>query len=662
MKRVFILLLLTAGMVYPQGKYLVYFNDKGAAENTALSKSSAVYQKALNLLSPKAVERRLKVLDEDSLITYEDLPVNAEYTNALSSAGIKIINTLNWFNAVSANLSKEQLAYLKTQNYIKKIEKVKSFIYRQITEQPERVMSMSKAAAGDSLFYGLAWQQLKMSDIPKVHAKGITGSGVIMGVLDSGFGWKDHDVFAGLKVMKEYDFVNNDAVTANEANDAPGQDSHGTFVLSVIGGYSPDNLIGGAYGSTFLLAKTENVPTETHVEEDNYARALEWMENQGVDITTSSLSYNEFDAPEQSYTYQDMNGRTTVVTKAAELAFRRGVLVLTAAGNEGNKTWHYISAPADGKNVIAVGALSSSGSVAAFSSRGPSSDGRIKPDISALGVSVWGATAHSKLSYGTNSGTSLSTPIAASAASLLLSTYPYLTNVQARIILMESCANSDKPDNDRGYGAVSAVRAIEFPNLQKSGDGFILHRTFLDSSAVVPSSVRLFYTTDSVNYALIPMTQERPGFYSVNFPAAANGKNVSFFFRYTDKSGTMITEPEAKRYNFTYGNLVVTKNLKFTEEQVIYPDNFVLGQNYPNPFNSMTRIDFKAAANESAKLFILNSIGEQVKVIERVTSDGINTIMWDSRNEAGVHCASGVYYYILRLSGKDYGKKMLLLK
>ena len=218
------------------------------------------------------------------------------------------------------------------------------------------------------------------------------------------------------------------------------------------------------------------------------------MENLGVDVTSSSLGYNEFDPETYSYTYADMDGKTTIVTKAAELAFQRGVVTITAAGNEGNKKWYYIIAPADGFNTVAVGAVDSDNNIATFSSRGPTYDGRIKPDIVAMGVNVYGASSNGTNLYTYGSGTSSATPIAGGIAALLLSAYPYLTNEQVRSIFHETSDNSENPNNERGYGLLSAAKAISFPNLERSGNNFILHKAFMDSFSV--SNVQLHYSTD----------------------------------------------------------------------------------------------------------------------------------------------------------------------
>ena len=219
-----------------------------------------------------------------------------------------------------------------------------------------------------------------------------------------------------------------------------------------------------------------------------------------VDITSNSLGYSTFDPPEYSYTYSDMDGKTTIVTKAAELAFRKGVVTISSAGNEGNTSWTDITAPADGINTLGIGAVDNSNQLASFSSRGPSYDGRIKPDVVAQGVGVYCAAAGDSSGYITASGTSVSAPIACGVAALLLSAYPHLKNTQVSSILTETADNSSSPNNERGYGLLSAVKAIEFPNLDASDGTFILNKMFLTNDNIFPQTVYVHYSTNGIDF------------------------------------------------------------------------------------------------------------------------------------------------------------------
>ncbi len=395
---------------FPQSKYFIYFKDKGIESSARLEKSSPVYNSALSLLSTKSIERRIKNLGEDNIITFEDLPLKEDYVFQLEQIGIKIENKLRWFNAVSAYLTEDEKIKVARLTFVEKIDPVKKFVFKS----PELESSSQLFKQPDNLFdfdYGPSFGQLQLSDVPAVHSKGITGEGVLLGLLDTGFNWKNHESLKDATVVAEYDFIFKDNSTQNDSLDNPNQHGHGTLVFSIVGGFKEGSLIGSAFGSDFILAKTEDIRSEKHIEEDNYAAALEWMESYGVDITSNSLGYSTFDPPEFSYTYSDMDGKTTIVTKAAELAFRKGVVTISSAGNEGNTSWRYITAPADGINTLGIGAVDNSNQLASFSSRGPSYDGRIKPDVVAQGVGVYCATAGNFSGYITASGTSVSAPI-----------------------------------------------------------------------------------------------------------------------------------------------------------------------------------------------------------------------------------------------------------
>ncbi|HEY6906120.1 MAG TPA: S8 family serine peptidase, partial [Ignavibacteriaceae bacterium] len=580
-KLFFLVLLLPISFLFPQDKYFIYFIDKGS--DASLLKSGLSYQKAITTISAHAIERRKKVMDKDSLITFEDLPLNDDYVSQLIQMGIKIENKLKWFNAVTAYLDNVQKIRVDALPFVRKTEPVRVL---EFNDDPIENTALSKIVNANQSDYGNSFDQLELSDVPAVHEKGITGQGIIVGLLDSGFDWKFHESLKNSRVLSEYDFVFHDSVTADQSGDVPGQDSHGTFVFSVIAGHKDSTLIGSSYGSSFILAKTENIASETHVEEDNYAAALEWMENLGVDVTSSSLGYNEFDSG-TSYTYADMDGKTAIVTKAAELAFQRGVVTITSAGNEGTTKWHHILAPADGFNTIAVGAVYFDNLVASFSSRGPTYDGRIKPDVVAMGVDVFGASTNGTDLYTYGTGTSSAAPIAGGIAALLLSEYPYLTNRQVRSIFLETSDNAANPDNDRGYGLLSAARAISFPNLQDVNGNYILHKAFVDSFNV--HNVQLHYSTDNMNYKIVNMNTQSDFAFSSPIPSLLLNQEVGFYFTYEDETGNTYRDPVTNNYKIQYGNLMVSLNIALSP-----PANYVLSHNYPNPFNSYTTINFIA--------------------------------------------------------------------
>ncbi len=667
MKKLLIFTLLScASLIYPQTKYLIYFKDKGVSALNVLSKSSSMLAEAETLLSPRSIARREKVMKNGKILTFEDLPLDADYVNKVESYGVKIENKLRWFNAVSAYLTTSQKSIIAQLPFVSKIEPVK--IFSSPAEPETNGNGLRKTSGVQSISdYGLSYGQLKLSGIPLVQSKGITGKGVLIGILDDGFYWKEQAALKTRKVLTEYNYVFHTKSTEQQPGDASNSGVHGTLVFSVIGGYKDSTMIGVAYNSEFVLAKTEDDRSESHIEEDNYAAALQWMDSLGVDITTSSLGYNIFDDTTYSYTYQDMNGNTTIITKAANLAFQRGILVLTAAGNEGDSPWHYIIAPADGFNVIAVGAVDTSNIVTAFSSRGPTADGRIKPDIVADGLNVFGALYNplspDPNSYGYESGTSLSTPIASGIAALLLSEFPYLTNEQARYILLHTADNSATPNNDRGYGLVSAVKVLSYPNIyfNQANDSYSINKVFITQVGVVPSSVQIHYSYDGSNFSESSLLFDGNLKYSFALPQTADSQNVFFYYSYKDSAGTSHNDPASGFYNLKYGAVDVTGVASSSVSQA----QQVLSNNFPNPFDPLsgsTTINFYSVNSSFAKLTILNSIGQTVKILNKNATPGTNSFIWDGKNSDGKICASGVYYYVLNLNGKTYGNKLILLK
>ncbi len=657
----FLFLIIFCSLSFTQTKYLIYFKDKGINPDNNLLRGSAEYNSAIELLSKKCIKRRLKTLGEDSLVTYEDLPIKLDYLEVLKSLGIKIQNQLKWFNAVSAYLTDQQVSQISGLNFVEKTESVKIWEFTPFNFN--RVSFIPKVQQIISVFdYGPSFDQLQLSDIPIVHSSGITGQGVLFGLLDTGFDWQTHESLQSRNIIAEYDFVFGDLITANQQNDVPGQDSHGTLVFSIAGGFKDSSLIGAAFGADFILAKTEDIRSETHVEEDNYAAALEWMENYGVDITSSSLGYNIFDPSTYSYSYKDMNGRTTIVTRACEVAYRKGVTTITSAGNEGLTSWRYIIAPADGFNTLAIGAVDANNIVAGFSSLGPTYDGRIKPDLVTRGVNVIGATSGTFNQYSTASGTSVAAPIASGIAALLLSAHPHLINDQIRNIFFETSDNSLNPDNERGYGLMSALKAIEFPNLEIVEQGFKLHKIILDPSDVIPNSVRVHYSVNEGAFVEQQMDFDNNLTYTFSFPAFFNNDKIEFFFTYTTTNNINLRNPQTDNYGFYYGQLNISHNLEPQLSDLF----FTVSEPFPNPFvpaqYGFVRISINSGGGEKVKMIVTDAIGQKVNELYINTVFGTNNLDWNGKTAGGFPVASGIYFLLIQKNGEKFGRKLVLLK
>jgi subtilisin family serine protease len=330
------------------------------------------------------------------------------------------------------------------------------------------------AAAGGS--YGFAEEQLAQIGITDMHGAGYTGDGIVIGVLDTGF-VKTHEAYNEpghvLDVIAEWDFINDDSDVGIEPGDPGSQHRHGTIVLGTIGGYRPGTYIGGAYDASFILAKTEDTADEQPIEEDYYVAGLEFIEANGGDVATSSLIYTAW------YTWFDMDGLTAVTTIGVNAATDNGLACCTAAGNYGyDGDLPSIGAPADAFEVVTVGAVDDTGDMADFSSNGPTFDGRVKPEVVARGVSTASVDPDDDSGYLTANGTSLSTPLAASAVALLIEAHPDWTIPQIRTALFQTAdyfvANGEPdPEFRRGYGLIDVFAAseVDFCNADLDGDG-----------------------------------------------------------------------------------------------------------------------------------------------------------------------------------------------
>lgn len=656
-KIVFLFILISVSLTAAQTKYLIYFKDKGVSPAASLHKSSALFKIAEKELSPQAIERRKQVMGEDNYITYEDIPLSENYTHQIEALGIKIENKLKWFNAVSSYLTDMQINQLKSLSFIEKIEKVRVFKSRTdenqlINQNNKSVQQLNKISSPTSLNYGPSLTQNALSDIPAVHDLGITGAGVYVGILDDGFSYKTYNALKTRNVIREYDYVHHLPYVSN-------QSGHGSSVFCLMAGYDPGNAIGPAFDANFFLAETENYASETHVEEDNYAAALQDMEGAGVDITSSSLGYTTFDDSTTSYTYANMDGNTAICTKALNIAFDRGISTFTAAGNDGDKSWHFIGAPADAFNVITVGAVGSNKILANFSSRGPTSDGRTKPEVVAMGsqnyIAVSGKTGSD---YSTGSGTSFATPIAAGIAALLKSAWTHLTNAQIRKIFLESGDNTSNPNNDRGWGLISAKKAICFPNLEKIGNQYKLHKMFIDSRGIDSSYVKImFYDPDDIGGDIIDtfLTYDGSSKYSYSFGAVQPGKRLRIQIRYKTKSGVIQNEPFL---NLSFDNLIISDVSEAKENNI--PEQFNLSQNYPNPFNPSTVISYQLSVPSKVTLKVYDMLGREVAVlVNEVQQPGNYNSQFSIVN---YQLSSGVYFYRLQTDNFSATKKMMLIK
>ncbi len=434
----------------------IFFTDKGPNLQQRI-------KQAIPDLDLGCRRRRMKRTTSSQLVDAYDVPVFEQYFKQISTMANKIRHQSRWLNAVSVEASGQILQTIAAFTFVRKIDRVKRF-HRPMQPPPSlvhRPLQTSTPESIHSLNYGKSLTQVKQIKVPTLHDMGYSGRGVIICMLDSGFNHLEHEALQGVKIAGSWDFVNNDNNVDDESGDMGGG-GHGTQTLSVIAGYKPGELIGPAYNATFLLGKTENTDWERHIEEDHWVAGAEWAEGKGADIISSSLSYrDQFTHGESDYTWEQMDGKTTIVTQGANIAASKGVLVFNSAGNEGASIppESTIGGPADSPQVVAVGAVSSDENRVNFSSTGPTADGRIKPDIMAMGENVYAASPTDADGYRYVDGTSFSCPLTAGAAALILEANPSWSNLDVIQALQQTSSQANSPDHFMGYGLVNTLAA-----------------------------------------------------------------------------------------------------------------------------------------------------------------------------------------------------------
>jgi subtilisin family serine protease len=391
-----------------------------------------------------------------------------EVAEAVVRAGGAVRRRSEWLHALSANITRGALAGLRGDRRLERIQPVARFRRPNLPlSGPSLAPRAPGATAQDSLYGPSAMPFRRLRLFPLVD-RGFHANGVRIALLDTGFEIA-HSAFDSVRtrVVADSDFVFSDGVVSNEPDDAAGPgcnvsaSCHGTATWSLLAANVPGTMIGVAPDAQYILAKTEDVRSERRVEEDNYVAALEWAASLGAKVVSASLGYLTFDDG-TGYTASQMNGDIAVTTIAADIAAQRGITVVISNGNDGPNP-RTLSTPADGDSVLAVGAEDSTGVLATFSSRGPTADDRIKPDVTAPGVAVWVVNTQASGGFSRLNGTSFAAPLIAGAAALLREIHPQLTGVEVRDALRRAGNGASRPDNDRGFGLPDVLAAATFP-------------------------------------------------------------------------------------------------------------------------------------------------------------------------------------------------------
>ena len=381
--------------------------------------------------------------------------------------------------------------------------------------------------------------------------------GVTIGIIDAGF-YTIHPAFAKTRIIKQLDFVTNKPTTLNY-NHIRGLD-HGTNVLSVVGGYKVNEIIGIAYGANFILAKTDISTDRLSKEEVNAVAASKWLSENGADIITTSLSFNKFDNAPYYYPSQ-MNGKTALITRTADSIAGSGILYVSSAGNNYEEDWHIIEPPGDGFNVLTVGSIDKNLIHSFFSSCGPTVDGRIKPDIVAPGEGVWVANYLPKIKnpFGWSHGTSLAAPIAAGIAALVLSAHPELASKQVYEAIKYSASRSNNPDNLYGWGVPDAEKVVTYfgpafsntPEVDENHEGFVITTYVISSYGLVKPEVKFhLMQNNSYNDSVYIMKEIDENRYACTISNNLTKNGLKFYFEAKDIRGRKTKYPSGKLGNY----------------------------------------------------------------------------------------------------------------
>ncbi len=472
MKRKLLLLLLFTVVIssysfaqVAANKFYVQFTNKDNSPYTLDNPSE--------YLTQRAIERRAHAGIE---ITENDIPVDTAYLNGVANIGVQLLNPTRWLNGVTVYTEDTNLmAQIRALPYVSRTVAVNFPPHSKKRNKFDKIKVISDDGnlaergntSSQSMDYGLAFGQIdQLNGIP-LHDEGFKGQGMVIAILDAGFsGALTHPVLQYLwennRILGTKDFVYQSGGVFNDSE-------HGKMVLSCMGANLPGEMIGTAPEASYWLLRSEQAPHENIIEEYNWMSAAEYADSVGADVINSSLGYIDFDTAIFDHTYNDMNGSTTVVTRAADYASSKGILVVNSAGNSGNSSsFPWIGAPADGDSVFTIGAVNDIDQRASFSSIGPTADGRIKPTVMARGEGATIAVGTQNVSTSGN-GTSFSSPIMAGMVACLWQAHPEMSLMQVQEAIKESGSYANDPNDYMGwgipnfFGADSILTSIDSP-------------------------------------------------------------------------------------------------------------------------------------------------------------------------------------------------------
>ena len=402
-------------------------------------------------LSKKAIERRQR---QHLGIDSTDLPINPAYIKRIDAAGLKVVGKSKWNNTVLVRLADSAKISIAAKLPFVKSAKLVFTSPDSIFESERANIEPDTTTASTTHLYGDAEAQIKTLNGIRLHDAGFRGKGMTIAIIDGGYMNADR-----ISLLKNVKINGTRNFTCFETKGVFDELDHGTAVLSCIGANQPGRIVGTAPEASFWLLRSEYGPTESEIEEDFWSAAAEFADSVGVDVINSSLGYNEFDDASTSHTYRQLDGHTAIISCTASLLAQKGIVLTNSAGNEGGKTWKKIGVPADACDIITVGAMDRDSVNTTFSSVGPSADGRVKPDVMAVGSYCTLIKGNGRITHA--NGTSFSSPVTCGMVACLWQAFPNLTALQIIDVVRRSADRYDHPDNIYGYGIPDFWKAYQ---------------------------------------------------------------------------------------------------------------------------------------------------------------------------------------------------------
>ncbi len=595
-------------------KRVIYFTDKNETPFNLKNPSA--------FLSPRSVERRTKYnISTDST----DLPVITRYIDSVLKTGtVTLLGKSRWLNAIIIQTNDDNaITKINSFPFVKSLSDValrrnhstdNDKFQKNQTNNKVNISSRTEQLLADTFNYGSSVNQIKIHKGEFLHNIGARGQGMLMAFFDAGFfGYLSNPFFDSTRARNQisatWDFVQNNE-SVNE--DHP----HGMQCFSTVASYKPGTFVGSCPEANYFLLRTEDAPTEQIIEEYNWALGAEYADSAGVDVISSSLGYSTFDNPVFNHTYADLNGQTTIISKMADMAAKKGMLVVISAGNGGDDPWKYITAPADADSVLTVGSVNSSGAISAFSSYGPTSDGQIKPDVVSVGDGTIISTVNGTI--GNGYGTSFSAPNIAGLATCLWQLFPEFNNMKIITTLRKASDKFNVPDSQYGYG---------LPNM-KLATCFLL-ADFSNMTATINNfTTTLKWNSKDISGMRYDIERKLPGEteYKKIFTLNATGNTfINHNYEYID----IINNSPAGIASYRIQEVVDTSAVSFTSYAIdsasvtllVATSVNDLGSNsklvlvYPNPTHNTLVVNFTEQNSfKNLYLQIFNSAGQLVLV------------------------------------------------